>query len=57
MTKRKHLPVMFKAFKAVNVQNPNLHLGVHILPNRSIDFFNKPGKHNRTIKFPHHKYP
>lgn len=48
---------MFKAFKAVNVQNPNLHLGVHILPNRSIDFFNKPGKHNRTIKFPHHKYP
>lgn len=36
------LPVYLKAFKSINIQDSNLHLRLMILPNRSVNLFNKP---------------
>lgn len=46
----KLLPVILKAFKPIDVQDSNLHLGIQILPNRSIDLINKPERNNKISK-------
>lgn len=42
------LPVSFKAFKTINIKDPNQTIWTRILTNGEVDFVNQPG-HNRKM--------
>lgn len=55
LRKKKHLPVTLKAFKAINIQNPNLYTWIWILPNRFVNLINKPKKASNKKFFQSYK--